>query len=286
MTLVGLVGEGITTSLTPPMHRQEGAKLGVVYDYNVIDIAERGESVDDLATILAEVEAGGYDAINVTHPFKQRIISYLDRVTADAGEIGAVNLVLFEDGRSTGYNTDWTGFRYALGEGLGSVAGDRVIQVGAGGAGGATSYALLHSGISELLITDRSPAQTQRLVDRLIAAFPSAHIHATAIEELPETFRGADGVVHATPMGMLHNPGLPFDLDNVPLEAWIAEVVYLPLETALVRAARERGHRVLDGGLMAVGQAVDSIRLITGLQPDPARIRAHFQALAEEAVAS
>lgn len=279
MTLVGLLGEGIAASLTPPMHRRETYHLGLDYEYRVIDTALTGQGVDDLPSILASVTTEGYDALNVTHPFKQRVIPHLTALTQDAADLGAVNLVLYTDGTATGHNTDWTGFRYALEHGLGSVAGHTVGQVGAGGAGAATAFALLHSGVGALTLVDRDVQQAQQLAERLAAVIPHAPISVAASGDLPRVLATADGVVHATPTGMLHNPGIAFDLDDLRTDAWVAEVVYLPLETELVKAARARGHRVLDGGLMAVGQAVDSIRIITGLEPDAERMRQHFLTL-------
>lgn len=279
MTLVGLLGEGITTSLTPPMHRRETDRLGLEYEYRVIDTAVTGQQVDDLPAILESVTAAGYDALNVTHPFKQRVIPHLTGLTQDAAELGAVNLVVYADGTAIGHNTDWSGFRYALEQGLGDVTGHSVVQVGAGGAGAATAFALLRSHVGTLTLVDRDPVQTAQLAQRLAAANPGAAITVATPDDLPVVLAAADGVVHATPTGMLHNPGIAFDLDALRADAWVAEVVYLPLETELVKAARARGHRVLDGGLMAVGQAVDSIRIITGLEPDAERMREHFLAL-------
>ncbi|KDA04726.1 shikimate dehydrogenase [Microbacterium sp. CH12i] len=276
MTLVGLVGEGITTSLTPPMHRQEAAHLGLDYEYRVLDIAVTGQGIDDLPQILDEIAAAGFDAMNVTHPFKQRIIAHLDELTEDAAELGAVNLVLYRDGRAIGHNTDWTGFRYAIGEGLASVDGERVLQIGAGGAGAATCFALLKSGVAELAVADLFPASADKLVERMREIFPQAILTSIPLDDLPLALMSTDGIVHATPTGMLHNPGLPFELDRLNPEAWVAEVVYLPLATQLVQKARARGHRVLDGGVMAVGQAIDSIRIITGHEPDGSRMRRHF----------
>ncbi|WP_404474473.1 shikimate dehydrogenase [Microbacterium aerolatum] len=284
-TLVGLLGEGIVTSLTPPMHRAEAAHLGLDYEYRVLDIAESGQSVDDLPRILADVTNAGFDALNVTHPFKQRIIPYLDELTEDADVLGAVNLVLYRDGRSIGHNTDWTGFGYAIGEGLGSITGQCVLQVGAGGAGAATCFALLRSGVSALTVADRVSESAAYLVGRMRGHFPDADITSIPLVDLVSTLASVGGVVHATPTGMLHNPGIPFDPDQLRPEAWVAEVVYLPLDTQLVQRARAGGRRVLDGGLMAVGQAIDSIRIITGHEPDGSRMRRHFLSLVDDASA-
>lgn len=276
MTLVGLLGDGIAHSLTPPMHRREAERLGLDYEYRVIDIADRGEGVGDLPAIMLEVAAEGYDALNVTHPFKQRVIPYLDELSDAVARLEAVNLILFRDGRAIGHNTDWTGFRWAVETGLGDVRGERVVQVGAGGAGAATAYALLDLGVRGLVVGDVDDSRAAALAARYRSIFGDDSIESIRAAEVPAHLGRADGVVHATPVGMLHNPGTPFDVEAMAADAWLADVVYLPLRTELLRGAEQRGHRVLDGGRMAVGQAADSVRLITGLQPDTDRMREHF----------
>jgi shikimate dehydrogenase len=276
VTLVGLLGDGILQSLTPPMHRREAAELGLDYEYRILDIAETGDSVDDLPRLFADVRGAGFDALNVTHPFKQHVIPLLDELSPAAGLLGAVNLVLFAGGRAVGHNTDWTGFRRAVASGLGDIRHDRVVQVGAGGAGAATAYALLDLGVQDLVVVDLDPERSASLAERFRTATGREAISSTAFENLDAALAEAGGVVHATPVGMTHSPGLPFAVSALAPAAWVAEVVYVPLRTELVQQAEAAGHRVLDGGRMAVGQAVDSIRLITGIEPDPVRMRAHF----------
>jgi len=158
-----------------------------------------------------------------------------------------------------------------------------VLQVGAGGAGAATAFALLGLGTRQLTLCDANPLHADRLAEALREAFPNSTV-VTVPAATPAVLARVDGVVHATPTGMKEHPGIAFELDALPVDAWVAEVVYRPLETELVRRARERGHRVLDGGRMAVGQAVDSIRIITGVEPDAERMRSHFLALLAESI--
>ena len=247
--VVGLLGEGITRSLTPPMHREEARELGIDYEYRVIDTAHRSSADAHIDLLWGEILDEGYDAINVTHPYKQSIITKLDELSPDADRLGAVNLVVFQGQRAVGYNTDWTGFRSAAVAELGSLAGESVVQLGAGGAGAATAYAILDLGVTELRIAERDAQRGQVLAARLADFFPGASVTYLPSDDRDAALAAASGVV------------------------------YLPLATELVRAARARGLRVLDGGRMAVGQAADSIRIITGREPDPQRMREHFLTL-------
>lgn len=271
--LVGLLGQGIGHSLTPPMHVAEAAHLGIDYEYRVLDLLELGE---EPGAVLRRVRDEGYSALNVTFPYKQLVIPLLDELSPDAARLDAVNLILFRDGRAIGHNTDWTGFRSALLDGLPDAARERVVQVGIGGAGSATSYALLRLGVHHLVLSDQDSERAETVASKYREWFPAQTTTVVERHELASAVAIADGVVNATPMGMARYPGVSIDVAEVHPRAWVADIVYVPIETELLRTARAAGHRVLDGGRMAVGQAADSIRLITGLEPDADRMRAHF----------
>ncbi|MGL4257390.1 MAG: shikimate dehydrogenase [Microbacterium sp.] len=277
--LVGLVGEGITASLTPPMHEAEAAELGLDYDYRVFDLIELGRPATDVGAILAEAHADGYAAMNITHPCKQLVLDLVDELHPDAAHLRAVNLVVFADGGLIGYNTDWMGYRDGLVDGLPGESFAHVVQVGCGGAGAATAYALLSHGTRRLDLSDADPARAEDLATRMRAHFPGQIVATVGPDMLEAAIAVASGVVHATPLGMLHHPGVAFDLDWLRPGAWVSDVVYRPLETELIREAAERGHPVLDGGRMAVGQACASLQIITGRRPDRDRMQRHFRAL-------
>ncbi|WP_404434605.1 shikimate dehydrogenase [Microbacterium lacus] len=277
--LVGLVGEGITVSLTPPMHEAEAAALGLDYEYRTFDLIELGLRAEDVGRVLDEAKRDGFAAMNITHPCKQLVLDLVDELDADAARLQAANLVVFDDGHLIGYNTDWIGFRDGLTVGLPDASFDRVLQIGCGGAGAATAYALLSHGTTRLGLCDVDYQRAQNLAGRMQALFPDQSIVAVPRAALDGGIAGANGVVHATPMGMSHHPGVAFDLSLLRAGAWVSEVVYRPLQTELLRRAEERGHPVLDGGRMAVGQAYASLQIITGTVPDRARMERHFRAL-------
>ncbi|MDF2992778.1 MAG: shikimate dehydrogenase [Microbacterium sp.] len=277
--LVGLIGEGITASLTPSMHEAEAAAIGLDYDYRIFDLIELGRPAADVGEILAEARSAGFAAMNITHPCKQLVVDLVDELHPDAEHLGAVNLVVFDDGRLIGYNTDWMGYRDGLTAGLPAASFEHVVQIGCGGAGAATAYALLSKGAERLDLSDIDAARADDLAARMRAHFPTRAIATLAPERLSNAIADANGVVHATPIGMLHHPGIAFDPGLLREGAWVSDVVYRPLETELVRQAVALRHPVLDGGRMAVGQACASLRIITGRQPDRDRMERHFRAL-------
>lgn len=265
--LVGLVGTGIGPSLSPALHEREADLLGLRYLYRRLDLDELGLPVGD---VLAAARLAGYDGLNVTHPCKQLVLAHLDALDPTAAALGAVNTVVLRDGRAVGHNTDTTGFARAVETGLPDVALDRVVLIGAGGAGAACAHALRALGTRHIDVFDREPARAAALASQLGASTGGS---------LDAALSTADGLVHATPTGMNAHPGLPLPADLLDPRLWVADVVYRPLNTALVQTARDRGCRVLDGGRMAVFQAADAFRLFTGRTPDVDRMLRHFETL-------
>ncbi|MFS8103082.1 shikimate dehydrogenase [Lentzea alba] len=273
--LIGLIGSGIGPSLSPALHEREADRLGLRYVYRLLDLDVLRLP---LGEVLAAARIAGFDGLNITHPAKQAIIPYLDELEPEAAALGAVNTVLFEDGKTIGHNTDAAGFAHSLSRGLPDVAMDKVVLLGAGGAGAAVGHALLSLGTARLGVHDVDLTRSAELVDALQRRFGAER----AVMCTPNAVQTADGLVHATPTGMAAHPGLPIDESLLHDELWVADIVYRPLETALLAAARARGCRVLHGGGMVVLQAAESMRLFTGIEPDAARMLAHFEEMEGE----
>jgi shikimate dehydrogenase len=270
---VGLIGAGIGSSLSPPLHEREAAELGVDCAYRLFDI---GDGDEDVGGLLEQARRAEFRGVNVTHPCKQAVVPHLDALSDDAAALQAVNTVVFEGGRATGHNTDTTGFAESFTRGLPDAELERVVLLGAGGAGTAVAYAALRLGVRQLTIVEVDPRRAEACVRRL----NSDRVTQGTLASLEE----ADGLIHATPTGMDGHPGLPLDEEVLHPGLWVAEVVYRPLETQLLLRAREIGCRTLDGGGMAVFQAAESFELFTGLQPDRERMLRHFAELADRAV--
>ncbi|MCT1803679.1 shikimate dehydrogenase [Kocuria carniphila] len=274
--LVGLIGDGITASLSPAMHEAEAAHHGLNYLYRPIDLSVIGRPATDVGALLMAGRDLGFNAFNITHPCKQLVLPYLDEIAPEAQALNAVNTVLIRNGRFIGHNTDQSGFGAGLASVLSNAPMETVVQLGAGGAGSAVSAALLNHGVQCLFLFDVDPARAAERAQAMARLFPDQRVEAASAAELADLIRSADGVVNATPIGMHHHPGSPIDTELLLAHQWVADVIYLPLNTGLIDAARAIGCKVLDGGHMVVGQAVDAFRLITGVEPDSARMRAHF----------
>jgi shikimate dehydrogenase len=278
--LVGLIGSGIGTSLSPALHEREADALGIRYLYRVLDIDSLGVPVHAIGDLVTATRLAGYDGLNITHPVKQLVLDHLDELSPGAEAVGAVNTVVFSDGRSVGHNTDLTGFSRAMSTGLPGAALDRVVLLGAGGAGAAVGHALLSLGVGVVVIFDLDPGRAETLAAALTSRFGADRATAGRLDAPDQSLHDADGLVHATPTGMAGHPGIALSPDLLRPELWVADIVYRPLETELLHAARTAGCAVLDGGRMAAFQAADTFRIITGLEPDPDRMLRHFDAIA------
>ena len=274
---VGLIGSGIGGSLSPAMHMQEGACLGLDYSYDLLDLQELGCTVSDLPKLIENAEKNGFAGLNITHPCKQAAVALVDELSADAAVLCSINTVVFRNGRRFGHNTDWWGFAESFRRGLPGASLEHVVQLGAGGAGVAVAHAVAGMGAKSIEIYDLDPAK----VSALISQIQTAHTHCVFVagKDLPVALEEATGLVHATPTGMLGHPGLPLDEALIDERFWVADIVYFPLETELVKAAKSKGCRVLDGGGMAVFQAVGAFELFTGSQANTSRMIAHFKTL-------
>lgn len=281
--LIGLIGEGVAPSLTPPMHEFEGARHGMHYVYRAIDLEASETTADSIARLLWAARRMGFTGLNITHPIKQAVIEHLDELAPSARTVGAVNTVVFDGGRMIGHNTDVTGFGAAFDDAFGSGAQGRVVLVGAGGAGAAVASALASRQVRELVVVDVDSERAESLA-AAVRTSARGDVRSAGLDDLPEWLRGADGVVNATPWGMAAHPGTAFDLDLLAPAMFVADIVYRPAETALLKGAKDRGCRTMSGLGMAMHQAADAFEIFTGETADRRAMLADLHNLvAEEA---
>lgn len=257
------------------MHELEGARLGLPYNYVLVDFDQLGLPDPALGAILQSARARGFAGLNVTHPFKQAVISHLDALAPEAEAIGAVNTIVFGESGAVGHNTDSWGFAESFREGMAGAPLRRVVQFGAGGAGAAVAYALMGLGAGDLSVIDTDGARATALCAAMAIRFPD---RIREVTDPAKVLRDADGLVNATPVGMAKYPGLPFPASLLSRQHWVAEIVYFPVETELLAKARALGCCTMTGTGMAIYQAVRAFELFTGKAPDRHAMAGHFAA--------
>jgi shikimate dehydrogenase len=277
--LAALLGQGVKPSLTPEMHEREAERQGIRYVYKTVDLDDERVAEPHLRRMLESAVELGFDGLNVTHPVKRTMVSLVDRVTSDVATIGALNTVLIGDGETVGHNTDVTGFSRAFTEGLPGAALDELVLLGAGGAGTAVAHALVRLGAQRVHVFDPDGSRALALVQSVEAAYPEVFVQTVAKAGLARAINEASGLVNATPIGMAAHPGTPVPPDLLRADLWVADIVYRPLTTDMLRVAQARGCRVLSGAGMAVHQAADAFELITGRPADREAMIRDFDAM-------
>ena len=257
-----VIGDPIAHSKSPLIHGFWLGRLGIAADYGKTHV--RG---GDLAALFAGRRTDpNWRGCNVTVPHKQAVMPYLDALTDDARAIGAVNTIVRNGDRLVGHNSDAPGFAEAL---RNRPAPAQAVVIGAGGAARAVLAALKGLGTQRVTILNRSPDKAAAL----LAEFGLAG----DVRPLDAPLPAADLLANASSLGMTGQPPLDLDLSPLPAHALVDDIVYAPLETDLLRAARDRGLATVDGLSMLIGQAAVAFGLFFGAPPP----RAHDAELRE-----
>jgi shikimate dehydrogenase len=249
MQVFGLVGNPVGHSLSPPMHEAAYAELGIDARYVTFEPA-----VDDIGRAIDGAAALGVRGLNVTIPFKRDVLDLVDPDPL-AARIGAVNTVDFAGDTPRGYNTDAAGVTRAFEHHDVPLAGRDAVVVGAGGAGRAVAFALADAGCA-VHIANRTVETAEALAERV------ADATAGGLDTL-DRVRDADVLVNATSVGMDEDAS-PVPAESLHADLAVLDAVYSPVETRLLREARERGATTIDGAWMLLFQGVEAFERWTG----------------------
>jgi len=258
--LVGIVGYPLGHTLSPAMHNAAFAALGLNNVYVPVEIRP-----EDFHSVVEDLARAGFLGFNVTMPYKEDVLTHLDDVASYAQIAGAVNTVQCVDGRLVGYNTDGRGFIAAIEQDAGfEVKGSSAVVFGAGGAACAAVLSLALAGAAAISIVNRDVERAERLAERVRQRFSSCDLRAMSPSEaLAEAMSQATLLVNATPVGMKASPGTPLDPALVSAEHLVVDMVYDPLETEFLAAARKKGARTMNGLGMLVYQAASAFEIWT-----------------------
>jgi len=254
----GIVGYPVSHSLSPVMHNLAFRELGIKAVYGAFPVKP-----ENLSLAIAGVRALGISGLSVTIPHKVEVMKYLDEVDYVAKEIGAVNTIINYDGKLFGTNTDWIGVIKSFEEAGIDLTGKRVVVLGAGGASLAIVYAMVKSGVKEVVIYNRTYEKAREVASRF-------GILAYKWEDLSTAY--GDILINATSVG-LKSFDSPVSKEIVSRFSVVMDSVYLPVETKLLSLAREENKIIIDGLKMLLYQGVEQFRLWTGINPPLDKMR-------------
>ncbi|WP_439104080.1 shikimate dehydrogenase family protein [Celeribacter marinus] len=272
---LGLIGDNIKASRAPNLHHFCGEMTGLDVDYQRLIPADLGTDFD---TTFANALNGGYRGLNITLPYKERVVTKLTINDPDIARIGACNTVLFTEDGPKGYNTDFSGFIAGFRDTLGDIAPGRVVMFGAGGVGKAVAFGLKRLNASQIILIDPDTTKAQELADALNASHDASNNGVTLarVGTLDDLAR-ADGVINCTPLGMVGYGGSPVPEDAFPAATWAFDAVYTPVNTPFKAQAEAAGAAFMSGYELYYWQGVDAYEIFTGVKiTDHATLRAHL----------
>jgi shikimate dehydrogenase len=259
--LAGVMGWPIMHSRSPRIHNYWLAQHGLAGTY--VPLAVKAEGLRDA---LRALPALGFSGCNLTIPHKEQAFAIVDRVDPVARRIGAINcVVVAEDGSLTGTNNDGWGYIEAIRQARPGWRADRgrIVVLGAGGAARGVLTSLIDNGAKEIALFNRSIERAKRLEQEF-----GGPIQAHPWEGRSEALAGAAMLVNTTSQGMIGQPALDIDLSRLPADALVSDIVYTPLETPLLAAARQRGNPTVNGLGMLLHQARPAFKAWFGVMPE------------------
>jgi shikimate dehydrogenase len=266
--LLGLIGDNIAASRSPRLHELAGAQNGKIVRYDRLVPHEMGLSWDDIFDGLA---AKGYRGINITYPYKEKVVPRLTIDDPLVRAIGACNTVIFDGDMARGFNTDYSGFVAAYRRERGENPTGPTLMIGAGGVGCAVAFGLIALGAPEIRLVDKERDKAEDLAADLRTAAPQ--IVVTVYDSAIEGAEGAEGLINCTPVGMVGKGGTPLPATAMTTSTWAFDAVYTPVNTEFLADATARGLTIISGWELFFFQGVHAWALFTGLPLDQKRLR-------------
>ncbi len=231
----------------------------------------------DFETVFEEARSAGFRGLNITYPYKEKVVPLLSVPDPQVAALGAVNTVVFADGKPRGYNTDWSGFTAAYRRVRGEAPPGAVCLVGAGGVGKAVAFGLVTLGLEHLTLVERDLPKATALARALRRAASALEVRVTCT--VAEGAAGAAGLVNCTPVGMVGNEGTPVARPLMAGAEWAFDAVYTPVDTQFLCNAAAEGLQVVSGWELYFYQGLHAYEIFHDRSVDEARLR---QALTQE----
>jgi shikimate dehydrogenase len=265
---LGLIGDNIAQSQAPRLHELAGRLAGIPVSYERLVPRERGR---DFEAVFAAARDGGFRGLNITYPYKERVVRLVGIPDSRVAALGAVNTVVFGDAGPEGSNTDWSGFMAGYRNAFGERPPGRVCMIGAGGVGKAVAFGLLALGLEELALVECDLPKAEALAAALTAAAPGLAVAVTG--DVAGGTEGAAGLINCTPVGMVGHDGTPVPRALMRDAAWAFDAVYTPVETQFLRDAAAEGLKVMSGYELYFYQGLHAFEIFHGQPIDEGLLR-------------
>lgn len=265
---LGLIGDNITKSKAPTLHRLAGNQHGLNVQYDRLVPPALSSSFD---AVFKQCSLTAYRGVNVTYPYKETAAKAVEIHDPLVASIGAVNTVIFEENGPQGFNTDYSGFVAAYKKVRTDNPPGVTCLVGTGGVGRALAFGLIALGTSEIRLFDRDLSKAEALAQDLRKAASETKI--TVFDTLNPAMDAVDGVLNGTPVGMVGYEGTPVQAEFLSEVKWVFDAVYTPIMTQFLIDSKERNIQIISGYELFFYQGVHAWRLFSGLGLDETRLR-------------
>lgn len=258
--VTGVIGHPIEHSMSPPMHNNAYNQKRMDYVYVAFHVQP-----EDIEKLISSSKTLNIRGLNVTIPYKTTIIPYLDEIDETAEKIGAVNTIQFKDGVAKGYNTDGIGAIKAIQQHT-TLQDKHILIIGAGGASKAIAFTLINEKISSLTIANRSKDNAEKLIKNIKKQTKFTNIKYQPINTADKIIKDVNIIINTTPIGMYPNHEVkpPIKTDNINNKHVVMDIIYNPLETQLLKYARQNGATTINGTSMLINQGLESFEIFTG----------------------
>ncbi len=257
--IYGLIGYPVKHTLSPVVHNACFSWLNIDAIYLPFEV--RPENLEKALQALTALSISG---VNVTIPYKESCMKYLDEIDYDAELIGAVNIINVENNRLIGFNTDGRGFINSLKELEVLIKSKRIFIMGAGGAAKAIGFCLVREGAESLRVYDIDKERAVKFVEAIKKRFEAVNIHTCLKEELSKQIEKSDILINATPVGLKDTDSLIVEPDWFSRETIVLDLIYNPTQTKLIKVCKEKGIKAYNGSGMLIHQGALSFKIWTG----------------------
>lgn len=269
---LGLIGDNITRSKSPKLHKTAGSLAGLDVTYDRLIPEDLGLTFDE---VFERARSSGFRGINVTYPYKETVASMVIVADPLVRAIGAVNTVVFENDGAKGFNTDYSGFMNAYRLIRGTKEPGTVCLIGTGGVGKAVAFGLIGLNAKVIRCVDLDPAKAETLADALRALGSETQIETAT--DVNAAAACADGLINCTPLGMVGIGGTPLPFEAMQGATWAFDAVYTPIDTEFLQDATRAGLTVISGYELFFGQGVDAWSIFTSAEIDHSALRTAIQ---------
>ena len=255
---IGLIGNNISTSNAPDIHIRLAKIFQIPLKYLLFDLKDKEENY--FAVLLEELRVAGFKGVNVTFPFKEKVIKHVDIISENSRNVGSANTLIFRK-KITAQNTDYTGFLKTYNFHFGKNTPGTILVLGAGGVSRAVTFALAFLGVEKIFLIDKDEIKAKNLSKDL--SILNINCVVTKLDQLEKYLSSFDGIINCTPVGHYDFPGCPLGNLMPNKKQWIFDVVYTPAKTNFINKGERVGAKIISGIDLFIFQAIDAFLYFT-----------------------